>query len=118
MLWEVYDVLGWVAQLASLLVTAVCLVRGWRRERAARAARICFGTAVVVLALGLVGTAHGLWTAFGAVGDSDAAERATLLARGISEAMNCTAFGIVAMLPPMIASAVLLFLRAPSKRAH
>jgi hypothetical protein len=52
------------------------------------------------------------------MGDSDAAERATLLARGTSEAMSCTVFGIVAMLPPAIASAVLLVLRVPSKRAH
>ena len=118
MSWNVYGALGWVALIASLLVTVACLVRGWRRERAARAARICFGGALVVLALGLVGTVHGLWTAFGAVGSSDAAERATLLARGISEAMNCTVSGIVAMLPPMIASAVLAFFRALPKPAH
>lgn len=118
MSWDLYSVLGWVALVASLLVAVACLVRGWRKDRAARGARICFGTALVVLAVGLVGTVHGLMTAFGAVGSTDAVNRATLLARGISEAMNCTVFGIVAMLPPAIASAVLLFLRAPSKRDH
>jgi len=118
MLWDVYAVLEWIAQIASVVITGVCLIRGWRRERAARTARVCFGTALVVLALGLVGTAHGLWTAFGAVGGSDAAQRATLIARGTSEAINCTVFGMVAMLPPMIASAFLAFFRAPPKPAH
>jgi len=43
---------------------------------------------------GLFGTVTGLIAAFGAVANADAASRATMLARGISEAMNCTAFGL------------------------
>jgi biopolymer transport protein ExbB/TolQ len=48
---------------------------------------------VAVLA-GLLGTITGLIKAFAAVSFADAAEKAVLLAKGISEAMNCTAFGL------------------------
>ena len=50
---------------------------------------------VAVLA-GLLGTITGLIKAFAAVSYADAAEKAVLLAKGISEAMNCTAFGLIA----------------------
>jgi len=42
---------------------------------------------------GLLGTLLGLTTGFGCA-NADAASRATMLARGISEAMSCTAFGL------------------------
>jgi len=48
---------------------------------------------VAVLA-GLLGTISGLIKSFAAVSYADAAEKAVLLAKGISEAMNCTAFGL------------------------
>jgi len=116
---DVYGFLGWAALIASVAITSVCLVRGWRKERARGAARLCLGTATAAPILGLAGTCHGLLRAFGAVESADAASKATRLAEGISEAMNCTAFGFIAMLPPAIA-AVVLFARAPSKpaRAH
>jgi biopolymer transport protein ExbB/TolQ len=45
---------------------------------------------------GLVGTITGMIKSFGAVGEGDkgGSEKATVLADGISEALNCTAFGI------------------------
>jgi biopolymer transport protein ExbB/TolQ len=56
---------------------------------------------------GLLGTVTGLISAFGAVANADAASRATMLARGISEAMNCTAFGLIVALLALIGFAVL-----------
>ncbi len=44
---------------------------------------------------GLLGTVTGLITAFAAVANADASSKATMLAKGISEAMNCTAFGLI-----------------------
>jgi biopolymer transport protein ExbB/TolQ len=45
---------------------------------------------------GLIGTITGMIKSFGAVGEGDkgGSEKATVLADGISEALNCTAFGI------------------------
>lgn len=51
---------------------------------------------------GLFGTVTGLIAAFGAVANADAASRATMLARGISEAMNCTAFGLLTAIPGLV----------------
>jgi len=56
---------------------------------------------------GLFGTVTGLIGAFGAVANADPASRATMLARGISEAMNCTAFGLLAAIIALIGFAVL-----------
>ncbi len=43
---------------------------------------------------GLLGTITGMIKAFSAAADEAASEKATKLAAGISEALNCTAFGI------------------------
>ena len=51
---------------------------------------------------GLLGTVTGLIIAFGAVANADAASKATMLAKGISEAMNCTAFGLIAAIIALI----------------
>ena len=56
---------------------------------------------------GLFGTVYGLIVAFGAVANADNATKATLLAAGISEAMNCTAFGLIAAIVALIGFAVL-----------
>jgi biopolymer transport protein ExbB/TolQ len=56
---------------------------------------------------GLLGTVVGLIVAFAAVANADAASKATMLAKGISEAMNCTAFGLIAALVALIGFAVL-----------
>jgi biopolymer transport protein ExbB/TolQ len=43
---------------------------------------------------GLLGTITGLIKSFGAVAGVDPSMKATMLSKGISEAMNCTAFGL------------------------
>lgn len=43
---------------------------------------------------GLLGTIAGMIKSFGSVGSDETGNKATVLAEGISEAMNCTAFGI------------------------
>ena len=52
--------------------------------------------------IGLFGTILGLIHSFGAVASADPSEKAALLARGISEAMNCTAFGLLVAIPALI----------------
>ena len=49
--------------------------------------------------LGLLGTITGLIGAFAAVANVSPAEKATLLAASIAEAMNCTAFGLIVAIP-------------------
>ena len=44
---------------------------------------------------GLLGTITGLIKAFAGVAGVDPSMKATMLSKGISEAMNCTAFGLV-----------------------
>jgi biopolymer transport protein ExbB/TolQ len=58
---------------------------------------------------GLLGTITGLIKAFGAVGGEsvDPSQKARILAEGISEAMNCTAFGLMVALIALMGYAVL-----------
>ena len=58
---------------------------------------------------GLLGTVTGLIMAFGAVsGESvDPSQKARILAQGISEAMNCTAFGLICAIPALLWFAIL-----------
>jgi biopolymer transport protein ExbB/TolQ len=56
---------------------------------------------------GLLGTVSGLITCFEAVANVNPADKATILANGISEAMNCTAFGLLTAIPALIAFSVL-----------
>ncbi len=56
---------------------------------------------------GLFGTVVGLITAFAAVAGADSASKATMLAKGISEAMNCTAFGLISAIIALIGFAIL-----------
>jgi len=61
----------------------------------------------VATLLGLLGTIAGLIHAFGAVGDASAAEKAALLSSSISEALNCTAFGLMVAIPMMLVHSLL-----------
>ncbi len=56
---------------------------------------------------GLLGTITGLIKCFGAVANVDPAQKATILAAGISEAMNCTAFGLGVSIPALVAFSIL-----------
>ncbi len=51
--------------------------------------------------LGLLGTIAGLQVSFSSLADVDASQKATLLASGISQAMNTTAFGLIVAIPSM-----------------
>ncbi len=57
--------------------------------------------------LGLVGTISGLIKSFGAVALADPAQRQAILAAGISEAMNATAFGLITAIFTMITHSIL-----------
>jgi biopolymer transport protein ExbB/TolQ len=61
----------------------------------------------VATLLGLLGTIIGLIGAFGAVANANPADKATILADSISEAMNCTAFGLLTAIPALVAYSVL-----------
>jgi len=57
--------------------------------------------------LGLLGTIIGLIAAFTAVANADPAEKAALLSRSISVAMNTTAFGLIVAIPLLLAHSML-----------
>ena len=61
----------------------------------------------VATLLGLLGTVSGLIHAFAAVATVNPAEKANLLSASISEAMNCTAFGLVTAVPILVVHALL-----------
>lgn len=56
---------------------------------------------------GLLGTVSGLIRCFEAVATVNPADKATILAAGISEAMNCTGFGLLIAIPALVAFSVL-----------
>lgn len=57
--------------------------------------------------LGLLGTISGLIASFAAAAKIDPSQKAELLASGISEAMNCTAYGLVVAIGALLAYALL-----------
>jgi biopolymer transport protein ExbB/TolQ len=61
----------------------------------------------VAMLAGLLGTIVGLIQCFAAVATGDPSEKATMLAKGISEAMNCTAFGLITAIPGLLFFSVL-----------
>ncbi|MEL7369797.1 MAG: MotA/TolQ/ExbB proton channel family protein [Myxococcota bacterium] len=61
----------------------------------------------VAMLAGLLGTIVGLIGCFSAVAVADPSEKATLLAKGISEAMNCTAFGLITAIPGLLFFSIL-----------
>lgn len=63
-----------------------------------------FGNISVLV--GLLGTIMGLIRSFGGVGEADAATKAAMLSQGISEALNCTAFGLLVAIIAILGYAV------------
>lgn len=61
----------------------------------------------VATLLGLLGTISGLIQSFAAAADVDPDQKAELLAVGISEAMNCTAYGLIVAIVALLAFALL-----------
>jgi biopolymer transport protein ExbB/TolQ len=62
----------------------------------------------VATLLGLLGTISGLITAFSAVGAADPAQRSAFMAKGISTALNATAFGLVIAIPTLVLQGLLV----------
>lgn len=62
----------------------------------------------VATLVGLLGTITGMIKAFAAVSYAAPAEKAALLAAGISEAMNATAYGLITAIPALVAYAILM----------
>src|SRR6218665_138495 len=56
---------------------------------------------------GLLGTVSGLIACFEAVANVNPADKATILANGISEALNCTGFGLLTAIPAVVAFSIL-----------
>ncbi|MBK9322602.1 MAG: MotA/TolQ/ExbB proton channel family protein [Bdellovibrionaceae bacterium] len=56
---------------------------------------------------GLLGTITGMIKSFAAVSYAEPSQKAALLAAGISEAMNATAYGLIAAIPALVAYAIL-----------
>jgi biopolymer transport protein ExbB len=61
----------------------------------------------VATLLGLLGTIIGVIQAFSAVAAADPAQKAVLLARGISTALNMTAFGLIIAIPLILTYALM-----------
>ena len=61
----------------------------------------------VATLLGLLGTIIGLIHCFGAVANANPADKATILSQGISEAMYCTAFGLLVAITTLVSYSVL-----------
>ena len=61
----------------------------------------------VATLMGLLGTITGMIKSFAAVAYANPAEKAALLAQGISEAMNATAYGLIVAIPALVAFAIL-----------
>jgi len=94
----------------SVFIAGSWLRRLWRRRKELGLGRRTLVLVVGALVLfGALGTLAGLVKAFGAVGGEsvDPSQKARILAEGISEAMNCTAFGILFGVPSSIALALL-----------
>ncbi|MGE4130369.1 MAG: MotA/TolQ/ExbB proton channel family protein [Bdellovibrionales bacterium] len=60
----------------------------------------------VATLVGLLGTIVGMIHSFAAVAQANPMDRATLLSKGISEAMNCTAFGLIVAVPALVTFAI------------
>ena len=60
-----------------------------------------FGNVAVLV--GLIGTIIGLIIAFDGISEADAATKALILSKGISHALNCTAFGLIVAVTAIVA---------------
>lgn len=65
---------------------------------------------------GLLGTIFGLQQSFSSLAAAEASEKAAMLASGISQAMNTTAFGLMVAIPCLIAFAKLSDMQASRTR--
>ncbi|MBX3019603.1 MAG: MotA/TolQ/ExbB proton channel family protein [Bdellovibrionaceae bacterium] len=57
--------------------------------------------------LGLLGTIVGMIKSFAGIANADPVERSAVLAAGISEAMNATAYGLIVAIPALVTYTIL-----------
>ena len=84
--------------------------RAWKKRKATpRALTIVTAVIAGAVLFGAIGSLLGLVKALGAVGAdaTDPAQKARVLAEGIAQAMNCTAFGFAVAIPCGIFALVL-----------
>jgi biopolymer transport protein ExbB/TolQ len=96
--WLILSVVGAVA-------TAWWTRRLWRRRsELATGTKILAAVVATAAMFGALGTLVGIVKAFGAVGGEsvDPSQKARILAEGIAEAINCTAFGLIVWVPSVI----------------
>jgi biopolymer transport protein ExbB/TolQ len=64
-------------------------------------------TGNVATLTGLLGTIVGMIKSFAAVAQANPMEKAALVSAGISEAMNCTAYGLIVAIPALVLFAII-----------
>jgi biopolymer transport protein ExbB/TolQ len=108
-----------VVAIGGAALGALWVRRLWKkRHELPRPTKAVAGLAASAVLFGAVGTVLGLVKAFGAVGgeNMDPSQKARILAEGISEAMNCTAFALLVWVPIVVVLGVVLRKR-PRDRA-
>lgn len=95
-------------QPESLIEHGVALELGKATMKIQKRTSFLATIANVATLLGLFGTIAGLIASFEAVGAADAQQKATLLAAGISTAMNATMLGLAVAIPCMVAFSFLM----------
>jgi biopolymer transport protein ExbB/TolQ len=91
--------------VAAVIATRRVVRRVWKnKERASLAAKLVVLLAVAGATYGALGTVVGMLSVYGAIGGQsvDPSQKARVLAEGISEAMNCTAFALLVWVPSIV----------------
>jgi biopolymer transport protein ExbB len=95
-------------QPENLIESGLALVVGNLTQAIQRRTSFLATIANVATLLGLFGTIAGLIHSFQAIGHADAQQKASLLATGISQAMNATMLGLAVAIPCMVAFSFLI----------
>jgi biopolymer transport protein ExbB len=89
-------------QPEELIMNSIEMARNKYSEKIQKRTSYLATIANVATLLGLLGTIAGLIESFAAVGHADPQQKATLLANGISTAMNATMLGLAVAVPCMV----------------
>ena len=92
-------------QVAAIVGLAVVLLQARSRGQLPRQRQLSLGLLCVSAGtpiVGIVVTAIGMWLSFNAVKDVNQTDKATILAAGISEAINCGCLGSILGAPPFL----------------
>jgi biopolymer transport protein ExbB len=95
-------------QPENLMVNGLELAVAEETQRIQKRTGFLAMIANVATLLGLLGTILGLIAAFQSLGDLDVQQRAAMLAKGISTAMNATMLGLGVAIPCMVAFSFLM----------